>query len=254
MHYSTKILQKLGLSDGEIAVYIAGLCLGPSLASDIAKQAKLSRTLVYHILEELSAQGLTSTVGKHGKKFIMEPPHKLKNLIERKRKELTLVEEQLAQAAVELESLYTPKLKPSHIRFYEGIAGMKIVAEDMLKTTEKMLYVLAPIEHLRAMFDDTYLQFWFNERNKLGIQSKSIWSQQDDNPITHSDFRDTRLVPENLTLSTAIIVNDNKVTVFSSPQTKFAFVIESAEFAETMKSVFNQIWPLAKPVVKVGSH
>lgn len=248
MRYSTRILQKLGLSEGEIAVYTTGLRLGPSLASEIAKQTKQGRTLVYHLLESLIEKGLTSAVGKHSKKFIMEPPHTLKHLIERKRKELSLVEEQLAQAAVELESLYTPATKPSRIRLYEGIEGMKTVAEEMLNTTEKQLYVLAPIEHIQALFDKTYLQYWFTEHNKRSIRSKCIWSNLSKNPMMNADYRETRLVPDGLTLSTAIIVHDNKTTVFSSPTKTFAFVIESNEFSETMKSIFNQLWPNAQRI------
>jgi len=93
-----------------------------------------------------------------------------------------------------------------------------------------------------------YLQYWFNERNKRGIKSKSIWSSPDTSPVSYSDFRDVRLVPPNLTLFTAQVIYDNKVTVFSSPQTKFAFVIESDEYAKTMKSVFQQLWLRAQKI------
>ena len=99
MQYSHKILEKIGLSKGEIQVYLAGLKLGPALASALSKEAKLSRPLVYYILESLEAKGLVSKFGhKHGGRFTTESPSRLKGILERKRKELEKIERQLAEA------------------------------------------------------------------------------------------------------------------------------------------------------------
>src|SRR3989344_3783592 len=81
MQYSHKILEKIGLSKSEIQVYLAGLKLGPSLANTLSKETKLSRPLIYHILELLEAKVLESKLGhKHGRRFIIKPPSRLKNI------------------------------------------------------------------------------------------------------------------------------------------------------------------------------
>ena len=58
MTSSEKVLKKLGLSNREIAIYLAGIKTGPSLASQIAKQANISRTLTYHLLKLLENKGI----------------------------------------------------------------------------------------------------------------------------------------------------------------------------------------------------
>src|SRR3989344_8515453 len=156
MQYSHKILEKIGLSKSEIQVYLAGLKLGPSLANTLSKETKLSRPLIYHILELLEAKGLVSKLGhKHGRRFIIEPPSRLKSILERKRKELEKVEQQLDKAAVELESLYSPRVKPSRIRFYEGLEGLKNIAQDTLLVKNTEILALVPTENTFSLFDDS---------------------------------------------------------------------------------------------------
>ena len=104
MTQSEIILKKLGLSEHEARVYLYGLKLGPSLASEIAKQSGLGRTLVYHLLGQLKAKGLVSEQGSgNGKKFFMEPPERLLSIVERKQKELEGISVQISQITKELK-------------------------------------------------------------------------------------------------------------------------------------------------------
>lgn len=77
-------LQKLGLSDKEARVYLAGLSLGAAPVQRIAELAKVNRATTYVIIESLNARGLFSS-GKNGKKslFTAHEPHSLMAYIER---------------------------------------------------------------------------------------------------------------------------------------------------------------------------
>ena len=240
----SKILQKIGLSDGEIKVYLAGLNLGPSMASELASSAKINRTLTYHNLELLEAKGLLRKSGpRHGQRFIMEPPSRLKSIIERKQKELGQMDKQLDRIIPELQSTYTPKALPSRVRFYEGVEGMKNVAQDALKAEGKLVYVIASIDHLLNMFDLPFLQYFLKEADKKKIKRKSIWSRPvEESLLPPSEYREQRIAPKNFVFPSTMFIYDDKVLVFSSPSEKSAFVIESAEYAQTMKALFEQLW------------
>src|SRR3989344_3069214 len=60
----TKILQDIGLTSGEIKVYLALLKIGESSTGAIAKESQVSRSKLYLILDKLSKKGLVSHVLK----------------------------------------------------------------------------------------------------------------------------------------------------------------------------------------------
>lgn len=243
MQYSHKILEKIGLSQSEIQAYLAGLKLGPTLASTLAKEAKLSRPLVYHLLESLEAKGLVSKLGpKHGRFFRIEPPSRLKSILERRRKELEKIEQQLDKVAVELESLYSPRVKPSRLRFYEGIEGLKNVAQETLSVKNKELLALVPIENVFTLFEESFLQYWASEREKRQIKSRGVWSKSMDTMLKNQKLQQLRISPKDFVFPSTIVIYDNRVAVFSSPQEQFAFVVESDEYAQTMRALFEQLW------------
>ena len=61
-------LQKIGFSDKEAAVYLAGLELGQATILEIAKKAKIKRPTAYVIVEGFIERGLASSFEKGKKK------------------------------------------------------------------------------------------------------------------------------------------------------------------------------------------
>ena len=248
MEQIKKILSKLGLSKREIQVYLTGLGMGPSLASEISKKTKIGRSLVYHLLELLRQKGLVSSIGpKHGRRFEMEPPTRLKAILARQKRETERTEKQLDNISTELESIYSPKLKQARIRFYEGVEGMKNVVEDTLTSKEKKEYVIASVDNAFEIFDKQYAKNYFQEHDKRKIFRKSIWSKTiEESGISKSPYREQRVVPQDFIFPSTIFTYDNKVAVFSSANEETAFIIESEEFAKTMKAIFKQLWKISK--------
>ena len=57
---NAKILENIGLTDGEIKVYLALIKLGSSTSGPITDKSGVSRSKIYNILERLIQKGLVS--------------------------------------------------------------------------------------------------------------------------------------------------------------------------------------------------
>lgn len=102
-------LQKLGLSEKEARVYLAGLALGATPVQRIAERADVNRATTYVIIESLKKRGLFSS-GKNGKKslFSANHPHSLIAFIEREIALLHEKKEMLAGLVPQLQAVLEP--------------------------------------------------------------------------------------------------------------------------------------------------
>ena len=65
---NSKILEKFGLTEGESKVYLALLKIGKSTIGDIVKEANVSNSKVYDILDRLNKKGLIGIVTENNRK------------------------------------------------------------------------------------------------------------------------------------------------------------------------------------------
>ena len=243
------ILEKIGLSPGEIKVYLAGLKLGPCLASSLAKETNLKRPLVYHLLETLESKGLSNKNARQiGAKFSMEPAKRLLDILERQKKQIESMENKLETVLPEFDSIYQPISKPAKIRFYEGKEGLKNVAQETLKSKDKQFFLFSAMDNLLKMFDEEFMLYWAEQRKKQKIKSKSIWTTEAPADFLKTSLRNLRIAPSNMKVPCTIVIFDDKVAVFSPPEQLFVFVVESREFGQTMKIFFDSVWRKSKPV------
>ncbi len=246
MEYARKILNQVGLSKTEVDVYIAGLEIGPSTAANIAQRAQTKRPLVYHTLQLLEQKGLISKFGpKHGQLFTMEPPEKLDGIIDYKKRELELIKDKLVRAKSELKKIVPSPAHASRVKFYEGINGIKSVAQDTL--TAKQIYAFVSIENVLSLLDREFLEYWIDERKKRNITSRTIWSKHQPGFLIVKDLQEIKIAPNTMDIPATILIYDNKVVIFSSGKELSAFVVENKSFATTQKSAFEEIWKISTP-------
>ena len=244
-----KTLKDLGFSTAEGKIYQAGLKLGPSLVRTLAQEARITRTLAYHAINALMQRGLASKINTtYAAMFQMASVERIKEVIDRKQKELEALKTDIDFVSVKLGSLEKKTKGKIRVRVFEGIEGLKNVAQDILKTKAKKVQSLASIKGVLDTVDPSFLRQWFEEVEKHGIKSQSIWSAKNiDSAFQHSR-RDLRIAPEGMEFSSTIILYDDTVAVCSGGLAIFAFVVENKEYAKTMKAIFNQIWNNSKEV------
>ncbi len=67
-------------------------------------------------------------------------------------------------------------------------------------------------------------------------------------PLTYEKtLRDVRFTPKEINFSNTIAIYDNKVAVISTRKEGFGFVVESADYAQSMMVFYDLLWNICKP-------
>jgi len=171
------VLKKLGLSDKEIAVYLALLALGTGSVREIARIAKINRGTTYDILKSLAALGLVSSIAQKSKHhFVAEDPGELLGLIKKKRGELAVMEHELGNHLSELQSLHKRGGEKPVVRYFEGPRGIRELLGQVLLVMEEAhekLYYVYSSSSIREHYHKAYPAFT-KDRIKKKIYVRAI--------------------------------------------------------------------------------
>lgn len=246
-----QILEKAGLNKPERTVYLAGLKTGPLLASRLAKMTGITRQHIYDILNSLEEKGLTSTTGsKYNRRFIMENPIQLKNLLERKKRSMEKLEKQIELLQIEIESGEKVSKGAPQIYFYDDIEGIKNVWEKSLDCEDREILSITPISDILELLGKDFIEYYLENRIKRNIVSKSLRVKPKE--ISNEWFklhkeqkRIVRFLPEDINISSAFLIYDDNVSIISSKKENFGFTLKSEELAQSMKGIFEALWTKA---------
>lgn len=231
-----RILEKAGLSKGEIEVYLVLLRLGSSLVSRIAKETGLHRTNIYDTLEKLKEKGLVSFVIKENRRYFnaVHPDKLLDYLKERER----AIEEILP----ELISYTKLSREEAIVELYKGKEGLKTVLKDILKE-KKDYVVIEESGYIQKVLPYFYPQF--NKRlNKLRVRVKVLC--KDTKAVAKRSLMQIKTLPEYLALPAATAIYGNKVAIFVWEEPYYAIIIQSKHVADSYRNFFNALWKIAK--------
>jgi len=236
------VLKSLGFKDKKAQVYRVCLELGQANAQEIAKLAQIERTSVYAILDSLVEDGLISVVVKKKRKvYISENPNNLMELLKGK---VELFEKTLPM----FTSIFREASKKPQIRYYQGRDNLKEILRDSLSSKEKIIRHFTSAQDIVEIFGKEYLEHYVENRvkNGIGVLSLRPKDKEADNWYLKADNKDVlregRFLPENISFDVVCFIYDNKVSIISSKNESFGFIVESNEFAEFMKSIFYLIW------------
>ena len=242
-------LENLGLNQKEAKVYLATLELGETTVLEIAKRSGLKRASLYPIIEDLVLQELIHKVIKGKKsKFIATDPEELEKIIRQRNR---ILEETLPD--LKALSFKQGRRKP-RVRFYEGKEGIKIFCDDTLKDKKeiKAFSDVRKAYEVMGPLADEYVK----ERTELGIPIKIIvrddfWGKNHQKR-DKSSLRETRLIPkEEFPFEMEVNIYGDKVSFISYNKQNLAVVIiESAEIARSMESIFSLSWKYAGLIEK----
>src|SRR3989338_8776664 len=91
-----KLLEEIGLTRGEIAVYTTLLKLGETTTGKIVEEAQISSGKIYEILEKLIKKGLASYIVKEKTKyFSAASPNRILDYVHEREEDLKKKEEEL---------------------------------------------------------------------------------------------------------------------------------------------------------------
>lgn len=249
-----QVLQEFGLSERQAKVYLAVLGLGEASVSQIAEKAQIERTGTYYVLESLKLNGLISRFQKiKTDRYVAADPKEILNISKKKEK---LIEEFLPEFKA-FQGLAGAK---PHVRLYEGIEGIKAVWQKTLEKKNTGIlsfsgYRLA--EETALFYGKEYLEWGLKhikDRADRKIFTRVITEDSEQarrrQKLDEEEYRQMRMVPkEKFLFRNEINILDDWVAVTSYKEL-MALVIESKEFTETMKNIFELCWDGAEKYIK----
>jgi sugar-specific transcriptional regulator TrmB len=247
-------LRKIGLTKGEVKVYTSLLGLGPSSSGPVIKQAGVSSSKVYPILDRLILMGLVSHVKRGNKRvFQTTSPMKILELLEKRKEE---IEEQKKEIKNIIPAFLRRQksLKRKHeATIYEGYKGVKTYYKGLLnnlrKGDERLVFGARsgyPIAKGAQYFFQSYHRNWV----KKGLRTKIIFNRDlKGNKSTkfyeNSVLTQVRYLPQ-VTLSSIGIQKDMVDMLVWTKETALVFVIKSREVGRTFREYFGVLWGMAK--------
>ncbi len=241
-------LRQFGLNEKEISVYLSLISLGPSPARLVSQKAQVNRGTTYDILKNLLDLGLVSyhkQYNRSAKKqhFVAEPPQKLLEAIESKRRNFENLKFQITKSLPELESLYEKAGNKPVAKYYEGALGIRIILQDVLSSMEKekdKKYYVYSSSDIKEYLYKSYPNF-NKDRIKASIANQVI-SFGKGGELVGLDER--KWIDKEHSAPTYIIVYDGKVAMISLAANgePVGIIIEDDALYQTQKILFEFIW------------
>jgi len=251
----TKILQEIGLTPGEIKTYLALLKIGLTSTGPLEKEAKVSRSKLYSILDKLEKKGLAAHVIKNNITYFQAAePYKIKEYINEKQENLLTIKKEFEDFLPNLEEYKFSKPK-SMVSIYQGIKGI-MTAHDRcylkLKEGEEFLYLGIPKEQ-----PEKHHRYWKKDHQKrvnLKIKTRLLFNKDAlrEDLINRNSFLgcDARYMPTEIKTPSYFLIYKDTVVIFVGLKEEICVEIINQKIADSFKAYFEEFWKLSKPFLK----
>ncbi|MES2059444.1 MAG: helix-turn-helix domain-containing protein [Patescibacteria group bacterium] len=246
MNNSYNSLQKIGLTEKEIEVYLALLTLGPVAIRKIAAKAGINRGSTYDALKILQKEGLVSYYHK-GKlqHFVAEDPKILSKILARKKLEIIDAAKDIENIIPELSSLSGSAPSRPVVKFYEGYSGIRTILEDTLDSVAKLKkkeYVAFSSSAIRPyLYHKSAFPNFSESRIKRKIFVRTIAYGAGGGTYGRDE---RKWILEKESAPTYILIYAGKVAMISvgKNDVPHGLIIEDAELHKTQLAIFNSLW------------
>ena len=232
-------LEKAGLSPNEAKCYLTLLQLGSASANEISRKSGVHRVSVYDALRGLREKGLISQIMKANKLlFEAGNPEKVQHMIEEKESELKEAKEIIPSLLLDFQSAS----QRQEVHSYGGLAGIKTVLQEMLKSKTEILDFGAEYK-IKQFLPHDYPK-WDKERIKNKIKMRIVANIK----IKPTKIKLTKIkyVPSEFNSSVSTYIFDGKVALIMWVDNPVAILIEHKHVYESYKSYFEYLWKTAQ--------
>lgn len=238
-----KELQKLGLSNKEIKVYLALLSIGRAPVSVLCYRTEMTRNGCRYICQQLVDKKLV-VIKEEGNVHLYEaePPEKFKFLINQEKKVLQDKERAFDSILDELKFIMCPEIIIPTMRTYHDKLGIISIYEDMLSTGED-IYAWTDMTQIYETLGD-YMYTFIEKRVVNNITTHAIMPKTQ-LALQHDNEQEKRKVKfvGNLPIDGEIRIYGTKIAIITlHKKSPVGFVLESDLVAKTLRSIFLNEW------------
>ncbi len=244
-----KLLEEIGLTKGEITVYLTLLEIGQTTTGKIIEKAQISSGKIYEILDKLMKKGLVSFILKEKTKYFQaSSPNRILDYMHEKERDLKEKEQELQKEIPLLLDIQKSTKKEYETKLYQGHKGIQTAIFEALEDLESDDEVLAMgiISSKKELFNILW-QKWHTERIRRKILCKSIFSDRGtDYYKVFKKMKQTEVKVLGGITPSAIDIMGDKVLIFTYGEEPSCLVITNEEIAKSFTTFFETMWKIAR--------
>ena len=234
-------LIQLGFNEKEAKIYLFLISGNPATPTEIANATGIKRPNVYGYVQNLEKQGLIYYKLVNKRKLIApSSPSRITELIEEK---LALAKQIVPNIIISNEGFQ------SSITFYKGKKAMQELFMDALSCKNKEFWCQWSPQDMDKILDKKFIEAFITKRLKNGIkirslrpaEKESLYKNESDNAFGKS-MTEVAYIDPKYTFTLSCVIYDDKVTFYSSRKESYGFLVESQEFAELQKMLYQIAW------------
>ncbi len=241
------LLEKAGLTKGEIKVYLALNEIGEATVGPLGKKSKVSKSKIYDILERLIEKGLAGYIVKEGTKhFTANDPQMLREYINKREHELCTIGEEIEKILPELMMKRQHAEKKPLAEIYSGWQGITAIRDELMekyKSGETFLTMGCP----KAANDrlEAYFLKFHERREKKKVGMRIIYNAD---ARVYGELRkkmkqtQVRYLPKQFPSPHWIDIFPGAVFFVLVVKDPIAFVVRDEELTKSFRAYFEVMW------------
>lgn len=248
------ILKDIGLTNGEIKVYVALLGLGETTSGPIVDQSGISVSKVYNILNRLSQKGLVSHIVKGKVKYFKAAdPQRLMDYFEEKERALSEERQILRKLIPVLQSQKCSLLTAETAQVYDGLRGIQTARERTLRIMKggDMMWIVGIAKTPYAGMMTKYFREYHRRRYMKGVRCRYLYNAYAKDPYGMMSagypLSEVRYMPPGLITHAWMEIYADTVTIGINMGKSFSVVIQNQEVANSFKTYAELLWNISKP-------
>jgi len=247
-------LEGIGLTPGEVRVYLALLDLGISTTGPIVDSSRISSSKVYNILDRLVKKGMVSFVTKTNvKHFEALEPKKILEYLSLKERKLQDQRSIVKELIPTLSARRKRRQEQEASRVFLGYQGIKSYFTEVCDNLEKgetRLVLGAQTGYSNHPPVVRFFQMMNRKFVAKGIRTKIIFNKdlRRDIDKRYKSLEKTQVrYLDHVTPASIGIQGDNVDILVWTEEKAVLFAITSKEVAESYRSFFLTLWKMAAP-------
>jgi sugar-specific transcriptional regulator TrmB len=245
-----RLLEGIGLTKGEIKVYLTLLNIGETTTGRIIKESGVSGSKTYVILEKLIQKGFVNYIIKGKTKYFnTTSPTRILNYIDKKNKEMETKKEEIKKIIPNFLKIKKEESLKSSTTIYEGYNGIKTAIYETIENKNK---------------DDEWLAFGIglklseNLTNLWNNFNKTLYNKKIKTKLLFANSSAKKQIKPNKFMETRIMTNDalapisifNDIIIIYNWKEPSVVKIKDAEIANSFRVFFYNLWKLSKVQLK----
>ncbi|MBI3032180.1 hypothetical protein HYY69_01790 [Candidatus Woesearchaeota archaeon] len=243
-------LRQLGLTEGEIKVYIALTKLGETTSGPIVDESNVSVSKVYKILEKLAKKGLVSHIVKNKTKYFQAAdPERLLVYSQQLQEKMQAQQETLKKIIPTLQM--ETKTTATSAQVFDGLRGIQTARERTLEIMKKgdEMWIIGiartPYDRLTP-----YSAEYHQRRYKKGIKCYYLYNDYAREPFGKQSasypLSKVRYMDEGLITPAWMEIYADTITIGINKGKAFSIVIQNQDVADSFKIYAKLLWSMAK--------